>query len=152
MSDDLQPAESQAQTPQKPLWRKWLIRCLWIAPVVYLLLFTSFWAFWYSTIVGPLTGAKDLREFGASAWCKPGDFVLNILQPMVSDARMIEHFEKNKVEMEQMAKMAMYGDVLNDTDDMPQAFKKADTKHVAALKKIKIKNVVSSGFWYANPY
>ena len=138
--------------PPKPLWRKWLTRCLWIAPVVYLLLFTPFWAFWYVTLVAPMSGVKSYAEFYTSPWCKPGDFVLNILQPLVSDERMIEHFEKNKVEMERMAKLAMYGDVLKDTDDEPQAFQKADTRHVAMLKKIKIKAIVSSGFWYTNPY
>lgn len=149
MSENLQKIEISSVVSPKPLWRKWLIRCLWITPVIYLLFFTSFWAFWYVTIVWPISGARD---FSASPWCKPGDFVLNILQPMVSDARMIEHFEKNKVEMEQMARLAMYGGTRKDDDDLDKVVKRPNYDHVSVLKKIEIKTVVSSGPWYTNPY
>ena len=152
MTPNLPPPKSNEKPPLKPSRRKWLKRLLWTTPVVCLLLFTPFWAFWYVTLVAAVSGVESIGEFYTSPWCKPGDFVLNVLQPMVSDERMIEHFEKNKVEMEQMAKLAMYGDVLKATDDQPQAFKRPDTEHVPILKKIKIKTVVASGPWYTNPY
>ena len=146
------PPNSDEKPPPKSPHRKWLKRLLWTTPIACLLLFTPFWAFWYVTLVSAVSGVDSIGEFYTSPWCKPGDFVLNILQPMVSDERMIEHFEKNKVVMEQMAGLAMYGGTRNDDDDLDKVVKRPNYDHVPILKKIKIKTVVASGPWYANPY
>ena len=61
-------------------------------------------------------------------WCKPGDWVLDTFQPMVSDARMIRHLNANRADMEKAALMT-----INRTD--------VDSKGITAESKLLLKSL-----------
>jgi hypothetical protein len=88
----------------KSLAPKWLRRLLALGALIYFVFFTFVWGLLYTLILS-FTG-QSVLETSESDWCKPGDWVLENLQPLDSDARMIEHWRKHKDKMTQVAEMA----------------------------------------------
>ncbi|MFZ2327232.1 MAG: hypothetical protein WAW73_09965 [Rhodoferax sp.] len=88
-------------------WRVplWLKRLLGVFLGLYILLGTYAWNLIYGLIQIAIYPTLTVRELAEHPSCIPGDWVLETFQPMISDARMIEHWQKHRADMALTAEM-----------------------------------------------
>ncbi len=99
---------SQSDKPQKIRVPRWLKRTLWACFGLYIVLGTSAWNWIYGLSLALIYSEKTVRELSVHPSCIPGDWVLHTFQPMVSDARMIAHWQEHKADMTLAAEMSVH--------------------------------------------
>ena len=110
-----------------------------------MILGTYVWVFLYGLFNVLFASELPQSKFRETMWCKPGDWVLDTFQPMVSDARMIRHINANRADMEKAALM-----ISNKTY---VAYKVGLTPEFKALmKSINMTDPGGGGLWPTNPY
>ena len=109
-------------------WRKWLVRVAWTFATLYLVLDTYAWVVLYGLFIALFAPGLPQSKFSETMWCKPGEWVLDTFQPMVSDARMIRQVNANRADMEKAALMT-----INRTD--------VDSKGMTAESKLLLKSI-----------
>lgn len=122
----------------------WLLAITALLAFLYLLLCTYLWNIVYGLFFAFMTDNAPNAVAAASPWCKPGDWVLETFQPMVSDKKMIDHYLKNKEAMTQAAEL-----VARKLDTDREGWTK---KFRQLLEKAELDNVSRSGAWAAQPY
>ena len=124
--------------------RKWLKRSAWIFATLYLILGTYVWVILYGLFILFFAPELPQSKFRETMWCKPGDWVLDTFQPMVSDARMIRHLNANRADMEKAALMTI------NRADVDSKGQTSESKML--LKSIDIEQAGRGGLWPTNPY
>lgn len=125
-------------------FRKWYWRGLLVAGGLYLLLCTYLWNIVFGLFLVGVTNNAPMYQAAQSAWCKPGDWVLDTFQPMVSDQRMIDHLNKNREAMTRVAEMA--GRKMDIYRGGTQA-----AEFNTLVKALDMQSVGADGFWAENP-
>lgn len=125
--------------------RKWLKRSAWALATLYVILGTYVWVILYGLFIAFVAPEMPQSKFRETMWCKPGDWVLDTFQPMVSDARMIRHLNANRAEMEKAALMTSNGTDVAHKSGLTPEFK-------ILLKSIDIEDSGIAGSWPTNPY
>lgn len=123
---------------------RWLKRILWMCLSLYIMLGTSAWNWIYSLALGLTYPEMSIREKAVHPSCIPGDWVLQTFQPMVSDERMIEHWQKHKADMTLAAEMVVHRQHV-DNQGLTQ---EARTLH----SKISVEGVGAGTTWPLEPY
>lgn len=124
---------------------RWLKRTLWACFGLYIVLGTSAWNWIYGLSLALIYPEKTVRELSVHPSCIPGDWVLQTFQPMVSDARMIAHWQEHKADMTLVAEMAA-----NRQDVEPG---KGLTEQARMLyDKISVEGVGAGMSWSLEPY
>lgn len=123
---------------------RWLRRILWMCLGLYIVLGTSAWNWIYGLALGLTYPEMSIRENAVHPSCIPGDWVLQTFQPMVSDARMIEHWKKHKADMTLAAEMVVHRQHV-DNDGL--------TREARMLySKISVEGVSRGNDWSLEPY
>lgn len=126
------------------IWRHWLWRCIATGILVYVLLFTACGQILYG-FSGMSLNSVPRDHPVRQAWCETGDWLVETFQPLVSDERMIAHFQAHQAEMEKLA--AIVG---NQQDTKPEGGLKADFEQMR--NKVGIRWIDTGPSWPIEPY
>lgn len=129
----------------QPPWARRIAVTIGIAGLLYLVLCTYLWNILYGLFLGVVIDTTPAR-LATSPWCKPGDWVLETFQPMVSDQRMIDHLNKNKKEMTELAEMMARNRFLESN----MAGRKP--RFISLQKSLDMGDISNGGFWAERPY
>jgi hypothetical protein len=111
---------------------------------LYLLLCTYLWNVVYGLFLVIVTNDAPAHVVATSQWCKPGDWVLQTFQPMVSDQRMMKHYARHKEEMNRYAEMFVKQQNIS---------KKDQEQDLEMQQRAEVTGSMSSGGpWSQNPY
>jgi hypothetical protein len=123
---------------------RWLKRTLWACLGFYIVFCTYAWNILYGLAVIAIYPEMRVFEAAVHPSCIPGDWVLQTFQPMVSDARMIKHWQEHKADMTRAAEMSVHR---LDVD------KNGLTQEARALhSKISVESVGGGMSWDVQPY
>lgn len=123
-------------------WRRWLWRCI-ACGFLGFLLFTSCGQILYGfsgVALDPI--ASDPVK---KAWCDTGNWLVDTLQPLVSDERMIEHLQAHQVEMEKLAWRVVNKQYTKPEGGLIKEFE-------LETKRLGMRDVGGGGPWPVDPY
>lgn len=127
-------------------WRRRIFMAVGTATALYFLLFTYVWNVVFGLLAGLLAVNAPNSSFARNTLCKPGDWVLDTFQPMVSDKEMIDHLNKNREVMTRAAEIAG-----RQQNTRPEG---GTTKEFDALVAMTGMRTIGGGggSWSENPY
>lgn len=140
------PKTNPSQSDKTRLFRtpRWLKRTLWACLSLYIVLGTSAWNWIYGLSLALIYPKMTVRELSVHPSCIPGDWVLQTFQPMVSDARMIAHWQEHKADMTLAAEMAVHRQDVDSHGLTEQAR--------TLYSKISVEGASAGPSWSLEPY
>ncbi len=125
-------------------WRRWLWRCVVAGLFLYVLLFTACGQILYR-FSGMALGSVAPDHPARKAWCETGDWLVETFQPLVSDERMIAHFQTHQAEMEKLAWMVINKQYTKPAGGLTPEFE-------LETKRLDLRYVGVGGAWPVEPY
>lgn len=123
----------------------WIKRALWASALLYVVMGTFVWQTLYGAFLVAFAPELPRSKFRESNWCRAGDWVIDVFQPMVGDNALLKHLAQNKEEMLELASMVIDRSYVSNVSGLTSEFK---TKILNAH----MDDVGPGSAWPAEPY
>lgn len=121
-----------------------LKRSLWACLGLYVVLGTYAWNVIYALLLIAIYPKMTNLDAAVHPSCIPGDWVLQTFQPMVSDARLVKHWQEHKADMTLAAEMAVHRQHVEGNGLIQEARD--------LYRKISIEGASAGPSWSMEPY